>query len=47
MHMETLQKVEALERRLRAIRVYCEGVARDFPHSKTWMNNIIEISEGK
>lgn len=28
-----------------ALRIYCEGVASDFPEAKIWMDNIIRLHE--
>ena len=32
------------EARLRAIKIYCEGVKADFPEAATWMDNVIHLT---
>lgn len=30
--------------RLKAVKLYCEGVKSDFPETATWMNNIMLLA---
>jgi hypothetical protein len=36
-------QVERLQNKLKAIKIYSEGVKEDFPDTKIWMDNIIAI----
>lgn len=40
----TLNATSKPENRLRAIKLYCEGVREDFPQAATWMNNILILA---
>ena len=32
------------QNRLRAVKIYVEGVKQDFPETAAWMNNILELA---
>lgn len=34
------------EQKLRAIKIYCEGVRSDFEYAHVWMDNIIAMIDG-
>jgi hypothetical protein len=35
------------EKKLKAIRIYCEGVREDFPETAIWIENILAIVEAE
>ncbi len=42
--INTMNKDTNPQNRLRAIKLYCQGVREDFPQTKTWMDNILTLA---
>lgn len=40
----TMDEKTSPETRLKAIKLYCEGVRIDFPHTEVWMHNILILA---
>lgn len=40
----TLDENSKPENRLRAIKLYCEGVKEDFPEAVVWMQNVLILA---
>ena len=42
--LNTMDAETLPQNRLRAVKIYVEGVKQDFPETTTWMNNILELA---